>query len=93
MADDQTFTPSPAKPRRRWLLWLLAVLVLLGVGGFLVYRQALATEAVALLDTADRVLRGGGWCIVAVGCRSASRTFNSPGNRSFCYGFRVVSPQ
>jgi acetyl esterase/lipase len=59
MADDQTFTPPPAKPRRRWLLWLLAVLLLLGVAGFLLYRQALATEAVALLDTADRVLRGG----------------------------------
>lgn len=50
---------STRKPRRRWLLWTLAVLALLGVGGFLLYRQALATEAVAMLDTADRVLHGG----------------------------------
>jgi acetyl esterase/lipase len=50
---------APRKPRRRWLLWTLAVLALLGVGGFLLYRQALATEAVAMLDGADRLLRGG----------------------------------
>lgn len=59
MADVTILKRAPAKPRRRWLLWTLAVLALLGVGGFLLYRQALATEAVAMLDTADRVLRGG----------------------------------
>jgi acetyl esterase/lipase len=59
MADAQTLKPLPARPHRRRLLWTLAILLLLGVSGFLAYRQALATEAVALLDTADRVLRGG----------------------------------
>jgi acetyl esterase/lipase len=63
MAHDQTAlqTPSQAtrRPRRRWLTWTLVVLALVGFGGFLIYRQALATEAVALLDNADRVLRGG----------------------------------
>ncbi|WP_147158866.1 alpha/beta hydrolase [Novosphingobium sediminis] len=56
MAD--ALTPA-RKPRRRWLGWTLATLALLGVGGFLLYRQALATEAVAMLDSADRILRGG----------------------------------
>jgi acetyl esterase/lipase len=56
MAD--VLTPT-RKPRRRWLVWTLAVLALLGVGAFLLYRQALATEAVAMLDTADRILHGG----------------------------------
>jgi acetyl esterase/lipase len=59
MADVTILKRAPSKPRRRWLLWTLAVLTLLGVGGFLLYRQALATEAVAMLDSADRVLRGG----------------------------------
>lgn len=59
MADVTILKRAPAKPRRRWLLWTLAVLALLGVGGFLLYRQALATEAVAMLDNADRILRGG----------------------------------
>lgn len=59
MADAPNLTPPTRKPRRRWLLWTLAVLVLLGIGGFLAYRQALETEAVAMLDNADRILRGG----------------------------------
>lgn len=59
MADVTILPGASRKPRRRWLLWTLAVLALLGVGGFLLYRQALATEAVALLDNADRVLHGG----------------------------------
>ncbi|KUR72155.1 esterase [Novosphingobium fuchskuhlense] len=59
MADVSILPGAPRKPRRRWLRWVLAVLAVLCVGGYLMYRQALATEAVALLDTADRMLRGG----------------------------------
>ncbi len=59
MADVAILPRAPRKPRRRRLLWTLAVLALLGVGGFLLYRQALATEAVAMLDSADRILHGG----------------------------------
>ncbi len=59
MADVTILPRTSRKPRRRWLLWTLAVLALLGVGGFLLYRQALATEAVAMLDSADRLLHGG----------------------------------
>lgn len=66
MADEPTLTRTPRTSRRRWLGWTLALLALLGVGGFLLYRQALATEAVALLDTADRVLRGGDGAIRVV---------------------------
>lgn len=66
MADEPTLTRTPRTSRRRWLVWTLALLALLGVGGFLLYRQALATEAVALLDTADRVLRGGDGAIRVV---------------------------
>lgn len=66
MADDPSTLHASRKPRRRWLMWTLAVLALLGLGGFLLYRQALATEAVALLDNADRVLRGGDGAIRVV---------------------------
>ena len=59
MADEQFRPGMTRKPRRRRLVWALAVLALLGIGGFLLYRQALATEAVAMLDGADRVLHGG----------------------------------
>lgn len=73
MADNQTLSRTAGKPRRRWLLWTLALLAALGLGGFLLYRQALATEAVALLDTADRVLRGGdGGLRVAAAARYGS---------------------
>lgn len=45
--------------RRRWLAWTLIILALLGTGGFLAYRMALASNAVGLLDSADKILRGG----------------------------------
>ncbi len=59
MADNSLLQGTARKPRRRWLPWTLAALVVLGAVGFLVYQQALATEAVAMLDNADRILRGG----------------------------------
>lgn len=59
MADNSLLQGTTRKPRRRWLLWTLAVLAILGAVGFFVYQQALATEAVAMLDNADRILRGG----------------------------------
>jgi formylglycine-generating enzyme required for sulfatase activity len=36
-----------------------------------------------------RVIRGGSWFFDAAGCRSASRDYNPPGNRSFVLGFRL----
>jgi len=42
-----------------WITWTLIILALLGVSGFAAYRYALASNAVALLDNADRLLRGG----------------------------------
>ncbi len=40
--------------------------------------------------TGQRFLRGGSWLDSAWECRSASRTSSDPGDRNFCYGFRVV---
>lgn len=75
MAD----VPNPSrKLRRRWLVWMLAVLALLGVGGFLLYRQALATEAVAMLDGADRLLHGGDGAIREV---AAARYGSDPAQK------------
>ena len=37
-----------------------------------------------------RVLRGGGWGDDAQGCRVSFRSGETPGNRHFIYGFRVV---
>lgn len=37
-----------------------------------------------------RVLRGGGWCSIARGCRVSRRSSRSPSNRFNDYGFRVV---
>jgi formylglycine-generating enzyme required for sulfatase activity len=39
---------------------------------------------------ACRVLRGGGWCFSALGCRSASRYGSSPVYGDFYLGFRVA---
>lgn len=59
MADVTLLPRATRKPRRRWFRWVLVILAVLCIGGYLLYRQALATEAVAMLDRADRVLRGG----------------------------------
>jgi formylglycine-generating enzyme required for sulfatase activity len=37
-----------------------------------------------------RVLRGGGWDIIAQDCRSASRVNDTPDNRNYYFGFRLV---
>jgi formylglycine-generating enzyme required for sulfatase activity len=42
-------------------------------------------------ENASRVLRGGSWIFNPGACRSAYRNFNSPGNRDFYVGFRVMS--
>lgn len=41
-----------------WITWSVIIVVFLGIGGIAAYRYALANNAVALLDNADRVLRG-----------------------------------
>ena len=41
-------------------------------------------------EQADRVLRGGSWDDDPRNCRSASRFYNSPDNRDYRIGFRVV---
>ncbi len=50
---------SVAFPQMSWLGWLLIAVLLLGMLGFVAYRQALATNAVAVLNGADKLLRGG----------------------------------
>lgn len=42
-----------------WISWTVLTLALLGALGFAAVRHALKTNAVAVLDTTDRVLRGG----------------------------------
>ena len=37
-----------------------------------------------------RVVRGGGWDVVAHSCRSAARNYNAPGGRSSVIGFRLA---
>jgi len=52
---------------------------------------SLPTEDPTGLDTGSyRVLRGGYWDTFAYNCRSAFRTFSTPGSAFFAYGFRVV---
>jgi formylglycine-generating enzyme required for sulfatase activity len=41
-------------------------------------------------NNATRVLRGGSWLIDPRRCRSATRSYNPPDNRSHAFGFRVV---
>jgi formylglycine-generating enzyme required for sulfatase activity len=41
-------------------------------------------------DGADRVIRGGGWTLVARSCRSAIRSGFDPGDRSGILGFRLL---
>ena len=40
-------------------------------------------------EAAHRVIRGGSWIDYAVGCRSAYRGRDSPGNRGVNVGFRL----
>lgn len=48
-----------AFPQLSWLGWLLITLLLLGTVGFVVYRQAVSANAVAVLNGADKLFRGG----------------------------------
>jgi formylglycine-generating enzyme required for sulfatase activity len=41
-------------------------------------------------NNAPRLLRGGSWFNYPCGCRSATRHYNSPDNRNYLIGFRVV---
>lgn len=41
-------------------------------------------------ESALRVLRGGSWFNVPGNCRSASRSYDNPGNAYYIFGFRVV---
>jgi formylglycine-generating enzyme required for sulfatase activity len=38
----------------------------------------------------DRVIRGGGWFLVAGNCRSAFRDNVTPGSRDYNLGFRLL---
>jgi len=46
-------------PQLSWLGWLLITLLLLGALGYVAYRQAVSANAVAVLNGADKLLRGG----------------------------------
>jgi acetyl esterase/lipase len=50
---------SVAFPQLSWLGWLLITLLLLGGLGFAAYRQAVSANAVAVLNQADKLFRGG----------------------------------
>jgi acetyl esterase/lipase len=78
MAQVEQPTRQARTTRRRWLAWTLIVLALLGIGGFLAYRQALADNAVGLLDSADRLLRGGDGAIREV---AATRYGSDPAQK------------
>ena len=59
MADGAQDPQRSKKTRWGWGTCLLVIAVLIAAGGFAAYRYALASNPVALLDTADRLLRGG----------------------------------
>ena len=54
------------------------------------YPKASATDPRGPEDDSGRVGRGGGWGIVAVGCRSAGRDWFVPSDRYGNLGFRVA---
>ena len=51
-----------------------------------------ASEPHGLTGAGDRVFRGGSWNFTADGCRSASRSYSSPGLRYITFGFRISRP-
>ena len=59
MADGSQDIEQSAKARWGWGKWSLIALALISAGGYAAYRHALSSNAVALLDSADKLLRGG----------------------------------
>jgi acetyl esterase/lipase len=59
MEDGAQDMQRASKARWGWGIRVLVMAALVAAGGFAAYRYALASNAVTLLDTADRVLRGG----------------------------------
>lgn len=57
------------------------------------YSQGRSTDPQGPSSGDYRVLRGGSWNHNARFCRSASRIGNSPGNRNYYFGFRVLLEQ
>ena len=54
------------------------------------YSSSAATNPTGPYAGSSRVLRGGGWGSDAGGCRVSNRSFDSPDNRDYYLGFRVV---
>ncbi len=54
------------------------------------YQGSPTTDPAGPLSGSFRVLRGGGWSLIAAFCRSANRSWNSPGYRCSYLGFRVA---
>ena len=54
------------------------------------YPSGSATNPTGATSGSDRVLRGGGWFSGARDCRSAYRSWNTPGFRDSSLGFRVL---
>ena len=52
--------------------------------------QVLVTDPPGPKTGSTRVIRGGGWFFIAVNCRSAYRSFDSPDDRYDDLGFRLV---
>ena len=55
------------------------------------YPSGKVTNPAGPSDGSDRVFRGGGWGLAAVGCRLANRDRDAPGDRSVNLGFRLRS--
>lgn len=54
------------------------------------YRNAVIVDPEGPKSGEYRVLRGGGWTYDAENSRSATRRWNTPDDRSFLFGFRIV---
>jgi formylglycine-generating enzyme required for sulfatase activity len=54
------------------------------------YTADAVTDPVATDNCSGRVLRGGSWYYFARFCRTANRNYNSPINRNYYHGFRLV---
>lgn len=59
MAEGQHEEQRSGKAGWGWGTWSVLALALISAGGYAAYRSALASNAVALLDNADKLLRGG----------------------------------